>query len=437
MRTLFFFGLFALTITTAAAQPLSLYDCIRQAVESNYAVKIANNQKDIAENNVTLTPFLPAVTASGTQNSQYSVGSRSLATATEQTDFNTRASNLNAGIALNWRLFDGLAMFAAWYKQHDALNVSEQEVKMAIENLIAQVCYEYYNIIILNNRLSAAQYSLTLSQERYQQAMEKYTLGSSSGLDLRQAKIDFNADSSVMMTQQEALQNAYIRLNTLMNTPLNDNGYVLDSISLLPKIDRRQLYDATLQYNSALTAARLGKRISEQDLKIANAGRYPTLNFTTGYNYSRAQTPSSAVTYNRSNGFNWGFSLSWTLFDGFDIRRQIRNAKLAVKGSELSYMQVETNIKSELALIYNTYEMNLQMINFESESVETAYQTLDAAMYRYKLGGLSGIEFREYQKNYLAAVERQLSATYQAKLSEITLRLMSGELLSYELSVER
>jgi outer membrane protein TolC len=319
-------------------------------------------------------------------------------------------------------------MFATYNKQKDALNLSEQEVKIAIENLIGQVCYEYYNIIILNNRLSAAQYSLTLSQERYQQAMEMYTLGSSSGLDLRQAKIDFNADSSVMMTQQEALQNAYIRLNTLMNAPLTDDGYVIDSISLLPKIDRQQLHDATLRYNSTLAAARLGKRISEQDLKLANALRYPTLNFNTGYNYSWAETPSSAVTYNRSNGFNWGFSLSWTLFDGFDINRRIKNAKLAVKGSELSYLQIENTIKSELALIYNTYEKNLLMINFETESVETAYQTLDAAMYRYKLGGLSGIEFREYQKNYLEAVERQLSATYQAKLSEINLRLMSGEL---------
>ncbi|MDR0668401.1 MAG: TolC family protein [Prevotellaceae bacterium] len=429
MKTFFFSGAVFLSIA-AAAQTMPLYDCIQQAVAHNYAIKIVHNQKDVAENNVTYTPFMPGITASGTQNQAYSVGSRTLATTNEQTDIEAKANNLNAGVALNWRLFDGLAMFATYHKQKEALNVSEQEVKIAMENLIAQVCYEYYNIIILNNRLSAAQYSLTLSQERYQQAMEMYTLGSSSGLDLRQAKIDFNADSSVLMTQQEALQNAYIRLNTLMNAPLTNQGYVYDSISLLAKIDRQQLYEATLKYNSTLTAARLGKCIAEQDLKIARALRYPTLNFNTGYNYSWAETPSSAVTYNRSSGFNWGFSLSWTLFDGFDVRRRIQNAKLSVTGSELSYLQIENNIQSELALVYNTYETNLLKINFETESVETAYQTLDAAMSRYKLGGLSGIEFREYQKNYLEAVERQLSATYQAKLSEITLRLMSGELIT-------
>jgi outer membrane protein TolC len=430
LRAYLSFGIAFLTGATAAGQTTPLYDCIKQALESNYSIKIACNQKNIAGNNVTYTPFLPDVAANGKQEQSFTVGSRTLAAGGGETSVDAKANNLSAGLALSWRVFDGLAMFATFNKQKESFNVSEQEVKIAMENLIAQVCYEYYNIIVLQNRLSAAQYTLTLSQERYQQAMEMYTLGSSSGLDLRQAKIDLNADSSVMMRQEEALQNAYIRLNTLMNVSLTDTEYVNDSITLLPKIDRQILSGETLKYNRTLIASRLGMQISEDDLKIARALRYPTLDFNTGYNYNWAETPSAAITYNRTNGFNWGFTLSWTLFNGFENNRRIKNAKLAVKGSGLSYQQTENNVMSELALIYNTYEKNLQMINFETESVETAYQTLDAAMSRYKLGGLSGIEFREYQKNYLEAVDRKFSAMYQAKLSEINLRLMSGELIA-------
>jgi outer membrane protein TolC len=409
---------------------LPLYDCIRQAVESNYTVKIAHNRQAIAENNVTYKPFLPNVTASGSQNQSHSNSTRTLAANPVETTIDAKANNLNAGVALNWRMFDGLAMFATYHRQKEALDVSEQEVKMSLENLIAQVCYEYYNIIVLKNRLSAAQYSLTLSQERYQQAMEMYTLGSSSGLDLRQAKIDLNADSSKLVTQEEVLQNAYIRLNTLMNVSLNNMDYVNDSIALLPKMDRQQLSARTLDNNSSLIAARLGKRISELDLRIARAAHFPTVDFNTGYNYTFADTPSAAITYNRSNGFNWGFSLSWTLFNGFDTRRRIKNARLEVEGSELNYHQIENSVMSELALLYNTYERNLLMINFEIESVETAFQTLDAAMSRYKVGSLSGIEFREYQKNYLEAVDRKFNAMYQAKLSEINLRILGGELVN-------
>ncbi|MDR3133475.1 MAG: TolC family protein [Prevotellaceae bacterium] len=421
-------------------EPLPLYDCIRQAVENNYAVKITRNRQAMAENNVTYKPFLPNVTASGTQNQSHSHShshsTRTLASSPEETTIDAKANNLNAGLSLSWRMFDGLAMFATYNRQKEALSVSEQEVKMSLENLVAQVCFEYYNIIVLKNRLSAAQYTLALSQERYQQAMEMYTLGSSSGLDLRQAKIDLNADSSTLVMQEEVLQNAYIRLNTLMNMPLANDGYVNDSIELLPKMDRQELAARTLNHNSSLKAARLGKRLSELDLKIAHAARFPTVDFNTGYNYTFADTPSAAITYNRSNGFNWGFSLSWTLFNGFDTRRRIKNARLEVKGSELNYQQVENNIMSDLALLYNTYERNLLMINFEIESVETAFQTLDAAISRYRVGSLSGIEFREYQKNYLEAVDRKFNAMYQAKLSEINLRIMCGELVMAEPATE-
>ncbi len=415
---------------SAAAQAMPLYDCITQAVENNYSIKLARNRQSIAENNVTYTPFLPDVAATGRQNQAFTDSKLTYAEGDEISLTNAKENNLSAGVSLNWRLFDGLAMFATYHKQKEALSVSEQELKQTIESLIGQVCYEYYNIIVLANRLSAAQYTLSLSQERYQQAMEMYTLGSSSGLDLRQAKIDLNADSSTLVTQEELLQSAYIRLNTLMNTPLNNAGYVSDSIELLPKMDIQVLRERTLNYNSTLTAARIGKKISELDLRIARADWFPALDFTTGYNYNFAETPSAAITYNRSNGFNWGFSLSWTLFSGLDRNRKVKNAKLEMKGSDLTYQQLENAVLSDLALLYNTYEINLLMIDFERESVETAFQTLDAAMSRHRLGALSGIEFREYQKNYLEAIDRKFNAMYQAKLSEINLRLMSGELLT-------
>jgi hypothetical protein len=49
-------------------------------------------------------------------------------------------------------------------------------------------------------------------------------------------------------------------------------------------------------------------------------------------------------------------------------------------------------------------------------------------MERYTIGSLSGLEFRDYQKNYLEAVNRQWTAMYTAKASEINLRLLRGEL---------
>ena len=69
------------------------------------------------------------------------------------------------------------------------------------------------------------------------------------------------------------------------------------------------------------------------------------------------------------------------------------------------------------------------MIGFEQESADAALANLDAAMEMYRLGTMSGIEYREIQRSYLEPVERKLDAVYQAKISEINLRYLSGGIL--------
>ena len=84
---------------------------------------------------------------------------------------------------------------------------------------------------------------------------------------------------------------------------------------------------------------------------------------------------------------------------------------------------------SNLHQLHNLYMNNLKSIDFEEESQDAARMNLDAAMEKYRLGSLSGIEFRDYQISYLEAANRKLNAIYQAKASEISLMLISGILL--------
>jgi len=52
-------------------------------------------------------------------------------------------------------------------------------------------------------------------------------------------------------------------------------------------------------------------------------------------------------------------------------------------------------------------------------------------MERYKLGSLSGIDLREVQKSLLDARERLILVEYQAKLAEVSLMLISGNISDY------
>ncbi|MCJ7820468.1 MAG: TolC family protein, partial [Bacteroidales bacterium] len=206
------------------------------------------------------------------------------------------------------------------------------------------------------------------------------------------------------------------------------NFNIRDTIILAPEINIDSLRSRTLSFNNQLILARQGENVSRYDLEYTRAQRYPTVNFSAGYNYSRNEYPWSGSTYSQTNGPNWGFNLSWNIFSGFETRRKIANAGLEAENSRLAYLDIENEILGDLDLLYNTYRNNITVTYFETESAELARNTLEIAMERYRLGSLSGLEFREYQNNYLNAINRRLTALYQAKISEIGLRLLSGEI---------
>ncbi|MEZ5018667.1 MAG: TolC family protein [Bacteroidales bacterium] len=415
--------LLSLSLAAGAQKLMTLDEAIMQALENNYSLKISRNDEVIAGNNVTPAPFLPTLTGTGRQ-SQTTSNTRSSSAGEDQ----TRTNLYSAGVSLNWRLFDGFGMFTEYSRQKELLSMSSQRVKINVETLIMRVCTEYYNIIVQQNRMESALTSLTLSRARYENAEEKYLLGVISGLDLQQARIDLNADSSAVLTQQETVISAYIRMTNLLNAGHEITFNISDTIILAPEIDVDSLRERTLLYNNQLILARQGEKLSQYDIDLVRSDRYPTISFSTGYNFSRNEFPWQANSYNQSNGLNWGLNLSWNIFSGLETNRRMANARIEAESSRLAYLDIENEILGDLDLLYNTYRNNRIVTNFETQSAEVARASLEIAMERYRLGSLSGLEFREYQRNYLNAINRRLTALYQAKISEIGLRLLAGEL---------
>ncbi len=406
---------------------ISLEQCVQQALEANYSIKMFRNEEQIADNNANIAPFLPTLNADAQQTQRINqtkstIGGESISNSGVKSDV------LSAGVALDWRLFDGLSMFTTYEKYREIASVGELNTQMALENLVLAVSEAYYDVVIQHNKLEAVRHSLTLSRDRYNEALDKYVLGVLSGLEAQQAKIDLNADSSRYVKQQEVLKSAYITLNHMLNIELDKAMYVRDSISLLDQLIIGELKENTLSSNTALLIARKDQKISALDVKIARSALFPTLDFNSGYNYSRTETPSASTSLNRTNGFYWGFTLRMPLFDRLENNRKIRNARLTEENAEWSGMELELQVMADLAQLYNNYENNLHIVNFEIENSEIAYDNLDAALEKYKIGSLPGIEFREFQRSYIDAIDRKLSAIYQAKISELSLLLISGQM---------
>lgn len=416
-------------------EALSLRSCLERGLENNYSLRITRNEEQVSKNNATLgnAGYLPTLDFSA----GYS-GSLENTTAKVRDTGETVKQNgifdqtLNAGVNLNWTLFDGFNITANYQKLKELEQQGETNTRIAIEDLIASLAAEYYNYVQQKIRLQNFRYAVSLSKERLRIVEERYHIGNFSRLDYQQAKVDFNADSAKYMKQQELLHTSRIQLNELMANKDVDQPLTIEDSVIRVKTDLRfgKLWDATLRTNASLLWAEQNNRLAQLDYKKVLSRNYPYLRMNTGYGYTFNKYDVNANSQRGNLGLNFGVTVGFNIFDG-NRRREKNNARIAIKNARLQREQLEQGLKADLSNLWQAYQNNIEMLNLERQNLVAAKENHEIAMERYMLGNLSGIEMREAQKSLLDAEERILSAEYDTKLCEISLLQISGKITRY------
>lgn len=434
-------SLASLCPTTIAAQQngalhYNLKDCIRRGLENNLEIEITRNKEAMAHNNATQANAgaLPQVDASAGYRPNLTNLDRTVARATGNANKNTNYfdQSIDAGVSLSWTIFDGFKIQTN-YKQLKTLEQQgETATRMAIEDLMADIALEYYGYIRQNIRSHNYQYAMTLSRERLRIAGINYQTGRFSGLEYHQAESDFRSDSASCVLQQEALTTSKIRLNRLMGNQQVEQEIAIpdSSINIMQGLLMEDLWAKTLQTNTSLLMAEQNTLMAEQDYKKLLSRDYPYLKLNAQYGYSHYNYDINATSKRDNLGLSGGLTLGFKIFDG-NRKRERTNAQITINNKKLQRQQLELDLRANLTTLWTSYRNNLDLMELQRQNLQIAQDNLEIAMDKYKLGNLSGFDMRQVEKNLLDAEERVLQAEYDAKLCEISLLLISGEITKY------
>jgi len=427
--SLFIFSLI-FGVSLSAQDTLTLDRAIKIGLENNYTIRTAKNESEIASNNNSPgnAGMLPSVDANGSGSKSQTSSKQQYITG-ETIDRNgAKSTSYNAGVQLNWTIFDGFDMFITKKKLSELESLGEASARQAVENSVAQIVDAYYNIVRQQQTLQVLQEAKTISQDRMNIAETRQNLGSGSGLEYMQAKADYNADQSAFLKQQAVVNNAQVELNQLLARDVNTEFTVLDTIPLLPSLQLQALQQKAADMNSVLRQAQLQKQVAELNIKSLQAQRFPRIGLNAGYNYSHSESESGFLLSNQSRGYNYGLSLQFNLFNGFNHDRQVQNARISAKNSEIQISELQSQIDASLKQAYENYQNGLQLVQLEQENKSVARKTMDIASEKYRLGSITPLELKEAQRTYIQAESRLVEARYQAKSAETELLRLSGQM---------
>ena len=425
-----FFALVCFIQSSIAQEILTLEQAVQIALEKNYNIRLVSNDVEVSKTNVSrgVSAMLPAVTGNFTNNSTIQNSEQTLSSGQTQSRDGAKNSSTNYGASLNWLIFDGFGMFARFDQLKELQKLDESNLRLTVLNTVRDVINTYYNLVQQQKQIQATDTAVNISRFRVQTARNRFEIGRASRLEVLAASVDFNTDTTTLLRQKDTFRSTQVLLNELLGRDVNTPFTVRDSISFDTGLQLNVLAESAAKQNPGLQAAIISQRVAELNLKQVKADRYPSISVNTGYNFTKSSSDLGFARNSKGNGFNYGLSASVNIFNGFLQKKNERVANIEIESAKLDRERIALNLNSQLTSLYNSYVTNLALVELEESNQKIAKQNLDITLEKFRLGSIAPVEFREAQRNFVEATVRYTNAQYQAKLAEVSLKELAGNL---------
>lgn len=436
-----YFSIILLSSVECLAQDslLTKEEVIARALDENFGIKIARNQVEIAENNQDIlnSGYLP--TLSGVADAAYDLNDR-ITDPEEGERVNQQgieSNRYNAAINVGYTLFDGLGRFYNFKSLREQYDLSQLDARETIENTILQIMSVYYEIARLSENINVLEETLEISQNRVIRAEYQFEYGQANNLVVLNARVDVNSDSISLIETEQQLINTKRDLNVLLDREITASEFSVDTtVTFVTDLELESFIEEAEINNVSLLQIEQSLEISDYDIKISKSGYLPSINLSGSYGWNLNRSAATAFfpgSTTRTDGLSAGVSLRWDLFDGGNTITQVRNAKIRYETQQIQKEQLQSQIRRDIANSLGNYQNKLYILQVQEENVETNLNNFNRSQEQYKLGRISSIEFRQAQINLLNAKTNLNLAKYDAKLAELQVLQLTGQLLNVEL----
>ncbi len=445
-QAIFMLLVFIAISTRAQEQLLLKDDAVSTALYNNFGIKVAKNQVEIAENNQSIlnTGFLPTLTGSAgatynRDDATIEFPGQLLENGDPRPDVElnkAEAQRYNSSLSLDYTIFDGMGRFYNYKSLKEQYQLSELQARETIENTVLQLLSIYFEVARLSENVNVFKQALEISKDRITRAEYAFEYGQNTKLDILNAQVDVTNDSINLLNAQQQLSNTKRDLNVVLNQNLNETFKVDTMVVFIPRLQLDDHISQAKENNVALLQTKKSLLINEYDIKISRSGYLPTIGLNGTYGWNLNQSAASAFfpgTNNETYNLSLGARLTWNLFDGGGTTVRIKNAKIAYENQELLKKQIELEVERDILNALDIYENRLNIYAIQEQNVITNENNFERSREQFQLGRITSIEFRQAQINLLNAQTNKNLAKYDAKLAELQLLQLTGQLLNVEL----
>lgn len=424
-------GLFLLSLSTeCVAKQWSLRNCIDYALANNIQLQKAKIKEYSALEDVkqSQAALLPSLNLSTSQNVNYTPwpqqGRATVADGYVQSSVDKVYYNGSYSLSGNWTVWNGNKNRNNVKLNKVAAEQARLDSATTANNVLEQIAQLYVQILYSNEAIAVTKESLKTSQTNEQRGKTMVEVGKMSKADLAQLTAQRAQDEYAIVEAESNLRNYKRQLKELLQITSDEEFDVAvpsttDDMALEAVPALNDVYAASLEQRPEIKNAKLGIESSDLGIKVAKAGRMPTVSLNAGVMTSTSSMSDNAWGTQMKNNFSLGggVTVSIPLFDNRQTKTAINKAKLQKQSYLLDLQDKQTTLYSTIENYWLQAVTNQNKFKAARVSTESAQASYELLSEQFKQGLKNTVELMTGKTNLLQAQQNELQSKYLAILN--------------------
>ncbi|CAM3575386.1 TolC family protein [Flavobacterium chungbukense] len=337
-----------------------------------------------------------------------------------------------AGVSLTQAIFDQ-SVFTGLKAAKSTREFYQINDQLTEEQVIERVANNYYSVYVQKERLILLDSNYVNTTKVRDIVKGQFDNGLAKKIDLDRIVVKMsNIDTErQQIKNQIALQENALKfymgmpIETQIDMPKEEFEVVPAALTQEPNIENRTEYLLLKKQEELLV----------YNKKAMEAGYYPTLSLTAGYNYI-GQGPQFPWFAKPSSGVYWsdfsaiGLNLHVPIFTGFGTRAKVRQADVEIRSLQEDIKDTKLSLDLDYKNAITQINNNLVTIENQKENMRLATEILSNTKNNYLQGLASLTDLLDAENASLEAQNNYTRAVLNYKIAEISLIKSKGELKS-------
>ena len=403
----------------------TLEECIRYAIANNVNLKQREQDEEYRqiELNVSQNSWLPNLNTSVSQNLDFG---RSPSSDNVIVDRNSANSSL--GLQLNMPVFNGFRIPNNIAAGKLNLMSATESLNRAKEDLTINVASYYFLALYNKEILIIAELQVNLTKEQVTRTEALVDAGLIPMSQLYDIKAQLAVDE---VTLTEAQNNVSLALLDLVQALELErlgadfdivqpeiNDAIADNMKSLIQPD--YIYDNAVNYKPQIKEQEYLLESRKKMLKVAQADYYPSLSFQAyygnGYYRYFGSDDITSISFGNQLKSNErktiGLSLTIPLFNRFNVRNNVRYARVNIVNQELMMENSKKTLYREIQQAYFNATAAQEKYLASGKSVDASKEAFTYAEERYGAGKSTVFEYSESKTKYAQSLSEQAQSKY-------------------------